>query len=214
VTEILTKNFKLKLTAIVVATILWLLVGGQREAEVGFLVPVELKGIPGELVMVTMPPDTIEVKLAGPHNFIRNLSLGQVKIDVDLSSSKEGMNSYRIDTYDVNVPSGIEVLNVIPKHFEINMEKLISALVPVRVNFTGTPAKGFKALSITPEPTHVTISGRKKEIAKVKKLFTEIIDIEGLKDTEVATVPIDVRGRVGSVDPESVIVTVKIRAIE
>ncbi|MEE8573871.1 MAG: CdaR family protein [Thermodesulfobacteriota bacterium] len=118
----MTDNAGLKFAALALAVVLWLLVGGKSEAEVGFLVPLELRGVPADMVMATTPPGSIEIRVTGPRKAIGKLSPADVRVDIDLSSAREGLNSFRISSYDVEVPGGISVVSVNPVKIDIRME--------------------------------------------------------------------------------------------
>ena len=78
------------------------------------------------------------------------------------------------------------------------------------MNFTGTPAKGFTAVSLTTDPPEVEVTGRQKRIKSISKVYTELIDIEGYNKTRTFPVRIDVPDKLGGVEPEKVDVTVSI----
>ena len=183
-------NLRLKILAILFSIALWFFVGGQRDAQVGFLMDVDLDGAPQDMVMVGKPPGQVEVRLSGPQGFINNLSPSQVKILLDVSSAREGKNSYRIESHEVVVPRGVEVVNVTPNSFDISFERLMTVMVPVRVNFAGTPAMGYQAINLKAEPSEVEVYGNKKTVANIKRIYTRLVDIEGFDSTRNLQVPL------------------------
>lgn len=186
----LLNNLRLKLLALFFSIALWFFVGGQRDAQVGFLMEVDLAGAPSDMVLIGTPPGQVEVRLSGPQGFINNLSPSQVKLMLDVSSAMEGKNTYRIESHDVIVPRGINVVNVNPNSFDIKFERLMAAMIPVRVNFAGTPAMGYQAINLTAEPSEVKVYGNKATIANIKRIYTRLIDIEGFNQTRNMQVPL------------------------
>ncbi len=183
-------NLRLKILALLFSIALWFFVGGQRDAQVGFLMEVGLAGAPQDMVMVGESPGQVEVRLSGPQGFINNLSPSQVKILLDVSSAREGKNTYRIESHEIVVPRGIEVVNVSPSSFDISFERLMTVMLPVRVNFAGTPAMGFQAINLKAEPSEVEVYGNKKTVANIKRIYTRLVDIEGFDSTRNLQVPL------------------------
>ncbi len=203
-------NLRLKLLALFFSIALWFFVGGQRDAQVGFLMEVDLAGAPQDMVMVGEAPGQVEVRLSGPQGFINNLSPSQVQLMLDVSSAKEGKNTYRIDSHDIVVPRGIEVENVSPSSFDIRFERLMTVMMPVRVNFAGTPAMGFQAINLKAEPSEVKVYGNKTTVANTRRIFTRLVDIEGFDSTRSLEVPLAFPEGVRAGSMKSVYVTVTI----
>jgi YbbR domain-containing protein len=186
----ITNNLRLKLLALFFSIALWFFVGGQRDAQVGFLMAVDLAGAPQDMVMVGEPPGQVEVRLSGPQGFINNLSPSQVQIILDVGSAREGNNTYRIEKHDIIVPRGIEVVNVSPNFFDVRFERLMTVMLPVRVNFAGTPSMGYQAINLKAEPSEVEVFGNKTAVANIKRIYTKLVDIEGFDSTKNLQVPL------------------------
>ncbi|MEE9543488.1 MAG: CdaR family protein, partial [Thermodesulfobacteriota bacterium] len=159
-------------------------------------------------------PKQVEVRLSGPQGFINNLSPSQVSVEMDFSGAKEGLNTYRIESHDVIVPGGIEVVSVSPRTFDIRLQRLMSVMLPVRVNFAGTPAMGFQVISLKAAPSEVEVFGTKKAVTRVKRVFTKLVDIEGIEATRNLQVPLAYPEGVRGGTPESVYVTVTVEKKE
>ena len=206
----LLNNRRLKLAAIVFSFALWFFVGGQRGAQVGFLMGLDLTGIPQDMVVMGEAPRQVEVRLSGPQGFINNLSPSQVSVEVDFTGAREGLNTYRIESHDVVVPGGIEVVSVSPRSFDIRLQRLMTVMLPVRVNFAGTPAMGFQVISLKADPLEVEVFGTKKAVSRVKRVFTKLVDIEGIDSTTSLVVPIAFPEGVRGGSPENVYVTITV----
>ena len=203
-------NIGIKALAIVFAIFLWYFVGGQKRTEAAFLVSVETAGLSREMIITGSTPRRVEVRLAGPVDLVRKLSPERVRLEIDMSGLTEGVSKYVIELDNVKVPRRVKVLSVTPKTVEISVERLLTAVLPVKVNFTGTPAKGFTAVSLTTDPPEVEVTGRQKRIKSISKVYTGLIDIEGYNKTRTFPVRVDVPDKLGGVEPERVDVTVSI----
>jgi YbbR domain-containing protein len=209
--RILLNNLGLKLLALAFATALWLLVVGEQEEEVGFIVPLGFKGIRGDMVMVSNPPGDVEVRVAGPKAFIRNLSPAKITADVDLSNAREGLNTLRLKPHDIRMPRGIEVTSIRPSTIDVWMEHLFPVKVPVKVRVEGRPDKGYKVASITVEPSEVEVFGTRKEIKDIKRVYTTPVAINGLAVSKSETVFLEISKKgFSSIKPDTVLVTVEL----
>lgn len=192
--EIFTSNLRLKAMALAFAIALWFFVAGQSRTEVGFLVPIGFKGVPKDMVMTSMPPDELEVRVTGPRLFIANLSPAQIAAELDLSSAKEGLNTYRIQPRDIVTPMGIEVLRFRPNSIEVKLEKLIKVELPVRARVVGRPAPGYRVAEVVVLPKSVVATGTKKEIREIKVIFTKPVDISDMDSSTSLSAQLDVAG--------------------
>lgn len=210
--DFLTSNLRLKAMALAFAVALWFFVAGQSRTEVGFLVPVGLKGIPKDMVMTSVPPDEIEVRVTGPRLFISNLSPAQIAAELDLSAAKEGLNAYKIQTKDIATPMGIDVLRFRPTSIEVKLERVSKADLPVRARVVGRPAPGYRVTDVLVFPKYITVSGTRKEIKDVGAVYTKQLDISGMDSSTSLSVQLDTAGaEFRSISAERVEVKVIIR---
>lgn len=172
------------------AAALWFFVAGQSNMEIGFFVPLGFKGTPKDLVMTSSPPDEVEVRVSGPKLFINNLSPSQITAELDLSGSKDGLNSYRLTPGDVVTPMGIEVTRLRPSTVDIRMEKLVNAGLKVRARLTGRPADGYRVADVMVFPRVVTAVG-KHDIKELDSIYTKPVDVSGLNSSTSVTAPLD-----------------------
>ncbi len=185
------KNMRLKALALAFAIALWFFVAGQSNTEVGFLVPLGFKGIPRDLVMTSVPPAEIEVRMRGPKLFLNNLSPAQIIAELDLTGAKEGLNSYRIRSSDIVRPMGIDVSMIRPDTVDLRLERIVTASLPVKVRFTGRPAAGYRLVSFTVSPKAINAGVLKRQRKEIRVIYTKAIDLDGLTDSFTVTVPLD-----------------------
>ena len=65
------RNVGLKFLSICIATLLWLVVAGDRVVERALRVPVEFQNLPQGLEIVGDPPETVDVRLRGSSGHAR-----------------------------------------------------------------------------------------------------------------------------------------------
>lgn len=185
------KNKRLKLMALVFAAVLWFFVAGQSNTEVGFLVPLGLKGIPKDMVVTGVPPAEMEVRVSGAKPVIINLSSSQIIAELDLAGAKEGVNTFNILPEDIITPVGVDVLSIRPKSVEVRLEKLVKTALPVKARLQGAPAPGFRVSGVRVSPLTVDAAGIKKEMQEAGALYTKPVDIRGLQASKSFVVQID-----------------------
>ena len=208
---VLFKNLGLKLLALAFATALWFFVVGEKESELRLMVPVALKGIPGDMVMVGDVPGLLEVRVSGSEVFINKLSPSEVSVAIDLSGAGDGLNTLRVSSEEVMTPRGVEVVKVSPSSVEVTLERLVTTTLPVKVRVRGKPAKGFTLKGVTSEPMEVEVTGRKKDLKRLKRIYTKELDITGFTETVTEELFLDIADKaVTSVEPDTVNVTVEI----
>jgi YbbR domain-containing protein len=209
--RIFLNNLGLKLLALAFATALWFLVVGEKEEEVGFIVPLGFKGIPGDMAMVSNPPGDVEVRVVGPRTFVNNLSPAKITADIDLTDSSEGLNTFHLRPDNIKIPRGIEVTRIRPSSVVVWMEKLLTIKVPVEVRLKGKPGPGYRISVVTVEPREVEVSGITKEIEGLKKFNTLPVAIGGLNFSKSEAVLLEIPNmRFSSVEPDTVVVTVDV----
>ncbi len=210
----ISKNFGLKMLSLAFAVALWFLVVGEKESELGLLVPLGLKGIPENMIMISEPPNDIEVRVSGPKVFIANLSPSQISATLDLSKAEEGVNTFRVNSSLVKTPRGVSVEKVRPSSVEVAMEMLERKVLPITVELKGVLAEGYVVKEVLVEPSEAVVHVRKGKKSP-KRVPTAAIDISAARFTITEEVLIDysVAGLRGG-EPDVARVTVKIEKEE
>ncbi|RJQ38272.1 MAG: YbbR-like domain-containing protein [Nitrospiraceae bacterium] len=207
----LLENFGLKVTAVIIAIILWFFVISKGQSEISIDVPVELKNIPQGLESVKQGAKSVNVSLKGQDRILRNMKLSDVRVQVDLSKAKKGRGIHYINKDDVKVPPTINITGITPSSVSIVLEETVIKTVPVHAITAGSPKEGFVVSSVEIMPKDATIEGIRTETGKVKFLRTEPVDISDADKTFSQTVRIDMSGRNIRVDLQEVNVKVVIK---
>ncbi len=183
----LTTNPRLKVMALVFSIALWFFIAGQKNSEVGFLVPLGFKGVPKDMVMTSAPPGEVEVRVLGPRLIINKLSPSQVKVELDLSGATEGTNTFKVTQGDVELPIGVTAIRIRPDVFKVRMGRIVNVKLPVLPDVKGKPAAGFKVTEVITIPGEVTVSGLEKDVEGLKSIKTSPVDIAGADSTRSFT---------------------------
>ena len=179
--NLLLNNWGLKLTSLLIAFALWLMIrGGQGERVIA--VPLTIQ-VPRNMEVVNERPDMVEITAQG---YLASLtgSLPNMTYNIDLQSAGEGAQTIPLSPAGVRISSasGLRVIRVDPARITLILEKIISKDVPVRVPVQGTPAPRYDFYQVTCLPSIVSISGPRSDVIPIKEVETDPVSVEG-RDT-------------------------------
>ena len=207
----LLRNIWLKFLSISIATLLWLVVAGDRVVERALRVPIEFQNLPTGLEIVGDPPDSVDVRLRASSGTISRLSAGELAAVIDLRTARPGRRLFHLTPAHINVPYGVEVVQVAPATVPIGFENSAVRVVQIRPSVEGRPAPGYEVVSVTSNPATVEVIGPESSLRGMTEAMTEPISVVGATRSirEVVTVGVadpDVRLR----SPQTAEVTVQI----
>lgn len=187
---VFTKNLSIKLTALVITMILWLVVTSSRKVEMVKKVPLNFITAP-ELVVSIDVPREIEVRLIGPSAFIREVMERRDAIDLDLRDKKVGYYPYKLNDNIIKLPIGVKVMGVYPTDIPVKIEPVKTKNVKVIPSFVGDLSEGYKIRSAKIEPSTVQVKGPESVISKMEDVYTEVVDLNQAKKPVNRTVGLD-----------------------
>jgi YbbR domain-containing protein len=204
-------NIWLKVLALALSTVLWFLVVGERGTEIGFLIPLELKGIPADMVVTSNPPREVEVRVTGSKTLLSNLSPGQISVVLDLSKAIPGTNKFSLMNEQIKAPRGISVIRLNPSFIKIKTEKLQSRELPVKVKLTGKVAEGYELVESSVNPETVEVVGTKNQLRRLKAISTVPFDLSGLSSDEAVSLSLELpESGVSKLTPDTVGITIAV----
>jgi YbbR domain-containing protein len=204
------ENLGLKVSAVLLATCLWLFVTSRGQSEISLDVPLEFQNVPAGLGIISDNAKTVIVTVKGQERLMRNLKASDIRVVVDLSKAKKGEGVYPIDRDNIRLPFAMTVTNIAPPTCRVRLEEVVSKKVPVRPAIIGSPGKGYYMESVRVDPSHVTVKGLRSEVKKVKELDTELFDIAGLTKTTTRELDVETSWVNVKADTAAVKVTVVI----
>lgn len=172
-------NLWLKLASLALAFALWIVVAGEQRDERTVNASVSLARLPKNTTLLNSPGEFVTVHLRGPKSLISGLSPNEVDVNLDLSTLKEGENLVAVRADQVDVPRGVEVVQVSPKWVRLVLESVAERVVRVTARVEGNPAAGYYLKRAMAHPDRVRLVGPKSEINRLEKVYTSTISIEG-----------------------------------
>ncbi len=209
------RNLGLKFVSTLVACLLWLIVAGDRVVERVMRAPVEFQNLPAGLELVGNPPDTIEVRLRGSSGSLSRIAAGDMSAVIDLTTARPGRRLFHITQNQVNVPYGIDIVQVSPSTLTMDFEVSGIRSVKVEPDITGRPAAGYEITSVRSEPDAVEVAGPESPLKRLQAAITEPVSIADQTRTvrEVVTIGVpDASLRLRF--PQTAVVTVTIAPIQ
>lgn len=171
----------LKLTALVLATGLWLAVSSSPPAELAVNVGIIFRNLPNQVEISSVSIPNIQVRVRGPERIVRRLDPSEVRAEIDLAEVKVGEHTFDL-TKAVTVPDRLEVAQVVPSEVHVAFDSRAFRRIPVRPRVIGTFAGGYSIAQIQTDPQEIEIVGPKKAIDKAESAITDPIDITGVLD--------------------------------
>jgi YbbR domain-containing protein len=173
------KHLGLKLMAVALATLLWLIVAGDHLVERSLRVPLEYRNIPQDLELVGDPPTEVEVRLRGSSALLGRLEPRDIVAVLDLAAARPGSRMFHLRSDEVRAPYGVDVAQVIPGTLAVDVEKSGRRTVPVVPALDGEPAPGFVIGRVTSEPPTVEVAGPESRLKQLTGATTEPVQVTG-----------------------------------
>lgn len=171
------RNLGLKFLSTLVASLLWLIVAGERVVERVMRAPVEFQNLPAGLELVGSPPDTVEVRLRGSSGALSRIGGGDMSAVIDLSTARPGRRLFHITQSQVTVPYGIDIVQVGPSTLTMEFELSGIRLVKVEPDIDGRVADGYEITSIKSDPEQVEVSGPENALKRLVAAITEPVSV-------------------------------------
>lgn len=208
--KLLFENLGLKVSAVLIAVLLWLFVTWKGQSEVSFEVPIEFKDVPIGLGIVNSSAKSANVTVKGQDRIMKSLRPSDIRVLVDMSKARKGEGSYHINKDDVKLPYAMSVTSIDPSTIRVRLDETVTKAVPVRASITGSPAPGYYVKTVDVEPKNIVIQGLKTEVRKISEIGTDQMDISGINSTQTQELNIDAAGANIKPEREKVRVTVVI----
>ena len=188
------ENAALKVSAMVLAVILWFFVTSRGQTEISLNAPIEYANIPSGIEIAKHSEKTAAVIIRGHESILGNIRAGDVKVKVDARRARVGEMVFQLSDNDVSLPFAAMVLKVKPSSVKVVFEETVSRKVAVRPVVTGNPESGYYLKSVEVAPKEILIEGAKSEVRRTGTVKTEPVDITGLNEDLTQETDIDVSG--------------------
>jgi uncharacterized protein (TIGR00159 family) len=119
--SLITHNWRPKLAALAAVSLLWLVLVGQQDTEVGFSVPVVYYNVPKELTIDGKRVQEVYLRVRGSHEMLNFLDPSRLRVTIDLKEAKVGQKHYAVSAKDINLPLGLQLAGVNPSGIQLRL---------------------------------------------------------------------------------------------
>jgi YbbR domain-containing protein len=212
------ENLWVKLSAIVLAVLLWFHVVTNKVYQEEVTLPLAQVEMSGRLVLTEPPPDSITVIISATGKKLLRSDWKRKGLKLLINRTNPGKFKAEISVGNLSLAKSekVDIIEVVfPREIEVNCDRRVEKRVPVRSQLAVIPADGF-AVSRTDSivPATVLLIGPADRLEKITHIDTKKDVIDKAKNNLTARVPLehgDIYGLM--VSPDTVEVSVEISAV-
>ncbi|MCC6456759.1 MAG: hypothetical protein IT328_17525 [Caldilineaceae bacterium] len=163
--------------SILLGFIVWFIAINQEnpivQATYGERLPVTVRGLPEDLLPIQdLSRETVQVVLQAPQESWNNLEASDFTAYIDLTGLTPGIHDVEVDV-DVVDPR-VRVVSIQRPALRVQLDRVVSKDVPVRVEIMDTTAFGYEWQPPVVEPMTVTVTGPETQVAQVASAGAEV----------------------------------------
>jgi YbbR domain-containing protein len=207
-----TENWPIKLVSLVLAVTLWFYVTSRGKTEVTTVVPLALRNVPQDMVVVGDVPASLTVRVQGQERALRDAALAKRIVgNVDLARAREGENRIHLSAEDVQTPAGVLVTHLDPFEISVRLDRIDRKTLRLKPVVTGRPAPGYRIKSVSVTPLRVTLEGPASVLGSFNLLRTLPVDASGMRESSTVEARIDFQGKPVKVLEQGITVTITLQ---
>ncbi len=214
--EALRHNPGLKAISLLLAFFLWFSINvSERDAERVLELPVVVRKLPPDLIVVNAPDRAVTATLRGPRTILDGVDEQRGRIALDLSAAALGEMRIELapDMIRPDLPRRLKLVRLEPQRLKVQVERLLRRRLPVRPELAGAPALGYMTAESSVRPAEVEVAGPKSKVEDLKEIRTEPIDMQGLEHGLQRNVLLAWAGDLVSFTPDHVLVSVSVEEV-
>ena len=180
-------NLGLKLTALVLAVIVYLNVYTDRSGTMLLSFPLDFADLPDSLSLSGPAPAVVQAELRGTFKQLISLRVREPRLRIPMGGAAPGHFTRALVPSDLPLPAGgaIAVENLVgPRVIEVDVDRRSRRDVPVAFRVDGSPAAGYAwggVAILSPPVVHVT--GPHAALQHLDSLRLAPVRIDGRRDT-------------------------------
>jgi len=165
------KRFNLQIWAVLIAMALWLQVHGQGDGSLSMDVPLQVRGLPANMVIVNDLPDHVRLTISGLQTRLKELKQEDMVVPITVADiTTPGVLERSLQISSITLPSGLRIQKIQPDRLELQVDRVVSRVVPV-VAHLELP-EGWNALAVSVNPGEVKLTGPEVWLDSLKEVNT------------------------------------------
>lgn len=188
------RNWQLKLAALAIALLLWIVVRLDSANRQSIPARVEIENTDPEWALVGEPlPGTVEVLFGGPAGEILRVAVEgtSVRVPIDQVSAADTSIGLRSEWVRVDGLSGLVVQDIRPGSVRLHFEPIRTEEKPLAIRTRGTLRRSLaltQPLAVAP-PT-VRLRGPESRVTGVDSVYVEPLDLGSVQESGTVVLPI------------------------
>lgn len=183
------KDWKLKLLSLVLAVMLWYTVFQIGEPKKDVTIPVSTAHLPKNMMVTKMDPERVFVTVSGRVSLLKDLKDRDVNVIINLSGTKEGEAVFNFSKANVNVPRGIEVVDIKPGTLRLTIDRIIEKNLKVVPKLDKKWRGRYDITQVSPQ--YAVAEGPRRLLEKLTSIETVPINGDLRHNEETVSVGLD-----------------------
>lgn len=180
----LTEHWGMKIVALLLAVVVFIVT--RDEVTRTFTVPLRVVSDP-ERVLLTTPPETVEVRLRGPWVNVNQIAADELGAALlDLREARPG--PMEIDPASVVMPRGVVLEGLDYDPVDLRFEALVERRLAIEPTLAGTVDADYLLGEIQVDPASVVARARASILDEIAALRTEPVELGGISERVERTV--------------------------
>ncbi len=173
----LIKDWVFKLAALIVSVGLYTFVHFEQGSQLTVDLEIRWSGVQEDRMIVADQLPRIRMVLDGPATLLGQVD-NSIVYEFPASELSLGSNIVRIDVTKLPLPRGVSVERISPSSVEIDYVETESKQLPIKLNYKGQVAEGFKLGNIRAEPSLVTVTAQKGQLGGMLFIPSTVVDLK------------------------------------
>ncbi len=190
------RHLGLPFWSVVIAAILWMQVHGQGMGSVRMDVPLQVRDVPNDMVIVNDLPEQVSITVSGLQAQLNSLDAKDLFVSVDASSlNMPGVIEQALDVDTVDLPVGLRVERIQPDSVQLQVDHVVTRNMKVEPIFD--LPHGWEVKHIVVTPAGVNLSGPEVWLSTLDQVETVAIRldlVQGMFDVTTSLIPLSGQG--------------------
>lgn len=206
-------NLPLKLASLLIAlSLAYVVQSASNSSTISIFVPLEVKNIPEDRAIVKPIKRGTQITLRGPSFLVGSLAANPPQLKVKLPDASADRVTVSLRNLDLDLPHGIELVNMDPSQVDFELETLDRQVVRVEVPRVGQLRAGLMLSNLEIFPKTIQIRGERSDLKAIKTVESEPLDLSSLKESTEVT--LNIRPLGGSIASSTKSVSVRVSISE
>ena len=197
----LTDNWKLKLLALTLAVLLWVVVSAEAVTSNWITLPVEVRATdPDYRLRPASVPSEVKVRFTGSGRDLLDVAVRRPPLILAVDRVEDTVAVLELEPGMVQVPNQLAVnaQDVQPSRVTLEFTRLESRTVPVRLRVgQGLGSEWTLVDTLRLQPSRVRISGPESRVESIESIATRPVDLAAEDSAFSLVVPLDTSGLSG-----------------